>query len=109
MPLKKVVEFAHSQNQKIGIQLAHAGRKASTNALWLSGGVIATKEVGGWPEEVLGPSTVPFAEDHAKPKEASKEYLRGVVDGFVASAKRALEAGFDVIEIRECLPAFSRI
>ena len=45
-PLKKIVEFAHSQGQKIGIQVGHAGRKASTVAPWLSGGDIATKEVG---------------------------------------------------------------
>ena len=45
-PLKKIVEFAHSQGQKIAIQIAHAGRKASTVAPWLSGGDIATKEAG---------------------------------------------------------------
>jgi 2,4-dienoyl-CoA reductase-like NADH-dependent reductase (Old Yellow Enzyme family) len=44
-PLRKIVEFAHSQNQKIGIQLAHAGRKASTVAPWLSKGAVATKAV----------------------------------------------------------------
>jgi 2,4-dienoyl-CoA reductase-like NADH-dependent reductase (Old Yellow Enzyme family) len=43
--MKKIVEFAHSQGQKIGIQLAHAGRKASTIAPWLSYGATATKEV----------------------------------------------------------------
>ena len=46
--LKKVVEFAHSQNQKIMIQLAHAGRKASTVAPWLSSGALAGKELNGW-------------------------------------------------------------
>jgi 2,4-dienoyl-CoA reductase-like NADH-dependent reductase (Old Yellow Enzyme family) len=44
-PLKRIVEFAHSQGQKIGIQLGHAGRKASTVAPWLSGGSIATESV----------------------------------------------------------------
>lgn len=44
-PLKRIVEFAHSQNQKIGIQIAHAGRKASTVAPWLSSGDLATEEV----------------------------------------------------------------
>lgn len=44
-PLKRIVEFAHSQGQKIGIQLGHAGRKASTVAPWLSKGAIATEEV----------------------------------------------------------------
>ena len=45
-PLRKIVEFAHSQNQKIAIQLSHAGRKASTVAPWLSGGATATEDVG---------------------------------------------------------------
>lgn len=45
-PLKKIVEFAHSQGQKIGIQLAHAGRKASTHAPWLGHGAVATEAVG---------------------------------------------------------------
>ena len=44
-PLKNIVEFAHSQGQKIGIQLGHAGRKSSTVAPWLSAGSIATEEV----------------------------------------------------------------
>jgi 2,4-dienoyl-CoA reductase-like NADH-dependent reductase (Old Yellow Enzyme family) len=44
-PLRKIVEFAHSQGQKIGIQLGHAGRKASTVAPWLSGGSVATADV----------------------------------------------------------------
>lgn len=44
-PLKRIVEFAHSQGQKIGIQLGHAGRKASTVAPWLSKGAIATEDV----------------------------------------------------------------
>jgi len=54
-PLRKIVEFAHSQGQKIGIQIAHAGRKASTVAPWLRSGAVATKAVGGWPENVYGP------------------------------------------------------
>jgi 2,4-dienoyl-CoA reductase-like NADH-dependent reductase (Old Yellow Enzyme family) len=48
-PLRKIVEFAHSQGQKIGIQLAHAGRKASTVAPWLSQGSVATKDVRPFP------------------------------------------------------------
>lgn len=44
-PLKRTVEFAHSQGQSIGIQLAHAGRKASTVAPWLSRGAVATEDV----------------------------------------------------------------
>ena len=100
-PLKKIVEFAHSQNQKIGIQLAHAGRKASTLAPWLNPGSVATaEEAAGWPDNVWGPSAVAFNEHLAKPKEAPKEYIKTVVEAFVASAKRAVQVGMDVIEIR---------
>lgn len=59
-PLRKIVEFAHSQGQKIGIQIAHAGRKASTVAPWLRSGAVATKAVGGWPDNVYGPVSFNF-------------------------------------------------
>ena len=52
-PLKRIVEFAHSQNQKIGVQLAHAGRKASTVAPWLSSGDVATEAVCSNPIRLL--------------------------------------------------------
>jgi 2,4-dienoyl-CoA reductase-like NADH-dependent reductase (Old Yellow Enzyme family) len=55
-PIRKIVEFAHAQGQKIGIQLAHAGRKASTVAPWL-GVHMADKNANGWPDNVWGPST----------------------------------------------------
>ncbi|KAG0708002.1 hypothetical protein DFH29DRAFT_894579 [Suillus ampliporus] len=98
-PLRKIVEFAHSQNQKVGIQLAHAGRKASTVAPWLHGGLVATENVGGWPGNVWGSSTVPYDDTFPVPKELSKTQIRAVVVAFVEAAKRALKAGIDVIEI----------
>lgn len=61
-PLRQICEFAHSQGQKIAIQLAHAGRKASTLAPWLSAGDVATEKQGGWPSEVKGPSAIPYNE-----------------------------------------------
>jgi 2,4-dienoyl-CoA reductase-like NADH-dependent reductase (Old Yellow Enzyme family) len=97
--LKKIVEFAHSQNQKIGIQLAHAGRKASTVAPWLSFGALATDDVGGWPDNVFGPSAIPYNPDHAQPKEMSIDDIETLKKAWVAAVKRAVEAGFDVIEI----------
>ena len=54
----RVVEFAHSQNQKIGIQLAHAGRKASTLAPFVHGGLVADEAANGWPDDVVGPSAI---------------------------------------------------
>ena len=59
-PLKRIVEFAHSQSQNIGIQLAHASRKASTVAPWLSRGDITDEYVNGRPDNVFGPSPIPY-------------------------------------------------
>jgi len=98
-PMRRVVEFAHSQGQKIGIQLAHAGRKASTVAPWLSMGDTAVEEVNGWPKDVWAPSAIAFSETFPKPNELSKEGILEVKNAFVAAAQRALKAGFDVIEI----------
>ena len=97
-PLRKIVEFAHSQNQKIGIQLTHAGRKASTVAPWLSHGAVADQDVNGWPDNVLAPSDVPY-EGLAQPKAMTKKDIDQFKNSWVASVKRALTAGFDVIEI----------
>lgn len=98
-PLKKTVEFAHSQGQKIGIQLGHAGRKASTVAPWLSSGAVATKEVNGWPDDTYAPSAIPYSEKLPFPKEMTIDDIENVKKAFVASVKRAVACGFDVIEI----------
>ncbi|KAI6127523.1 hypothetical protein EDD17DRAFT_1503181 [Pisolithus thermaeus] len=97
--LRPIVEFVHSQNQKIGIQLGHAGRKSSMIAPWLEGAMLATEEVGGWPDNVWAPSAVPWDEKFPFPKEMSKEQMKKVVVAFVEAAKRALKVGVDVIEI----------
>jgi 2,4-dienoyl-CoA reductase-like NADH-dependent reductase (Old Yellow Enzyme family) len=95
----KIIEFAHSQNQKIGIQLAHAGRKASTVAPWIGGNPTAVESVGGWPDNVWGPSTVPYTETYPAPKELKQEGIKRVVQAFANAAKRAVKAGIDVVEI----------
>ncbi|KAI1443993.1 FMN-linked oxidoreductase [Annulohypoxylon stygium] len=101
--LKRIVDFAHSQGQKIGIQLAHAGRKASTVAPWLipQGGsrAVAAAENGGWPENVWAPSAIKFTEGYAEPKAMTVEDIKTLVQAFKDAAKRAIAAGFDVIEI----------
>ncbi|KAI0792471.1 hypothetical protein C8Q75DRAFT_804847 [Abortiporus biennis] len=97
--LRQIVDFAHSQNQKIAIQLAHAGRKASTVAPWLHSGKSASKEAGGWPDDVVGPSDIPYNDAFPKPKALTKEGIQRIVQAFVDGVKRALKAGFDVIEI----------
>ncbi|KAI0628110.1 FMN-linked oxidoreductase [Trametes polyzona] len=95
----KVVEFAHSQGQKIAIQLAHAGRKASTLAPFVNAGRVADEAANGWPDDVWGPSDIPFADAFPKPKALTKEGIRRIVKGFVDAARRAVRAGFDVIEV----------
>ncbi|ORY17505.1 hypothetical protein BCR34DRAFT_596975 [Clohesyomyces aquaticus] len=98
-PLQRIVEFAHSQGQKIAIQLAHAGRKASTVAPWLSAGDIAGPELNGWPDNVYAPSAIPYNERHCKPKAMTKKDIENFKQAFKAAVERAIKAGFDVIEI----------
>lgn len=103
-PLKRIVDFAHSQGQKIGIQIGHAGRKASTLASWLAPkgkhGFVASKEHGGWEDNVWAPSAIPFTEhEYAHPKEMTIENIQELLQAFKDAARRAVEAGFDTIEI----------
>jgi len=102
-PLKRVADFLHSQNQKLGIQLAHAGRKASACAPWLKkdGGpnIIATEDVGGWPHDVMGPSAICWGKGFSKPREMSPQDIKDLVNAFRDSARRSVDAGVDVIEI----------
>lgn len=101
-PLRRIVDFVHSQGGKAGIQLAHAGRKASTLARWVidgTGANLADEAVGGWPDDVVAPSAIPFAGDYATPKALTLEDIKRLVQGFADAARRAVEAGFDVIEI----------
>ncbi|KAL1959330.1 hypothetical protein VTO42DRAFT_2517 [Malbranchea cinnamomea] len=97
---KRVVNFIHSQGQKAGIQLAHAGRKASTLAPWLGNRVTRENE-GGFEKDVIAPSAVPYRDDGdwAVPNSMTKEQIHKFIQDFAASAKRAVDAGFDVIEI----------
>ena len=90
--LKKIVQFVHKNSEsKIGIQLGHAGRKAST---WNSK-QISLEE--GW--ETVAPSKIPYAEGERIPRELSTEEIKQLVQDFKAATKRSLDAGFDVIEI----------
>ncbi|KAM4063519.1 NADH:flavin oxidoreductase / NADH oxidase family protein [Hirsutella rhossiliensis] len=104
-PLRRITDFVHSQNQKVGIQLAHGGRKASTLAPWLREGhapaarVVAGEADGGWPDDVVAPSAIPYADDWPAPRELSVPEIEAIVEAFAAAARRAVEAGFDVVEI----------
>lgn len=94
--LAPIARFIREQGAVPAIQLAHAGRKASTDAPWLSRNALAP-ENGGW--QVVAPSAVPFSPASPQPRELSESEIGGIVTAFVAAAGRALAAGFEVAEI----------
>src|SRR5580692_1614916 len=96
-PLARIARFVHSQGAVAGIQLAHAGRKASCDLPWSGGAGLTTPEAGGWP--VVGPSAVPFDEGNPVPTPLDLAGIDRVVAAFEAATRRALAAGFRVIEI----------
>ena len=95
--LKRIVDFAHSQGAYMGIQLAHAGRKASMHKPW-EAEAQATPEEGGW-LNVVGPSAIRFNDTYPLPVELDEAGIEKVVADFALAAVRARVAGFDVIEL----------
>lgn len=95
-PLARIARFISEQGALPGIQLAHAGRKASTIRPWAGEGPVGEAE-GGW--KVVGPSAVAFADGYPQPEPLSREGIASVVGAFVAAAERAREAGFRLIEL----------
>lgn len=91
-----VAAFIKSQGAVSAVQLAHAGRKASTDVPW-RGGKPLSKDEGGW--QTLAPSALPFAEGDPSPRELSVEDLGAVVAQFRDAAALALAAGFEVVEL----------
>src|SRR5262249_2903320 len=79
-----------------GIQLAHAGRKASTDAPWRGGKPLDAAN-GGW--KPMAPSPVPFTANHQVPQELYRQDIPFIVGAFVAAAQRAITAGFELLEI----------
>ncbi|TFY70007.1 hypothetical protein EVJ58_g98 [Rhodofomes roseus] len=104
-PLKRIVSFAHAHDTLIGIQLSHAGRKASTQAPWVHSGLghghswIAPEEEGGWPNNVWGPSAIKFSDTYPQPKEMDEAHLQYVEDAWIKAVERCEKAGFDFIEV----------
>jgi 2,4-dienoyl-CoA reductase-like NADH-dependent reductase (Old Yellow Enzyme family) len=96
-PLARIVRFIHEQGSVAGMQLAHAGRKASTYRPWEGHGTIP-EDKGGW-KNVVAPSAVPFADHYPMPQALTLDSIKNVVSAFAAAARRACEAGFRVIEI----------
>lgn len=95
--LSRITEFLHSQGAVAGIQLAHAGRKASCDLPWLGGAVIVSSSPNGW--RPVGPSAIAFNETDAPPHELAIDEIANLVQSFAAATCRSLAAGFDVVEI----------
>ncbi|MEU5363984.1 NADH:flavin oxidoreductase/NADH oxidase [Streptomyces sp. NPDC005925] len=93
--LRRITRFLKSQGTVAGIQLAHAGRKASTGRPWTGGGPLGPDEQGWQP---LGPSAEPYPGLNV-PHAMSVEEIRGIVDQWRTSARLALDAGFQVVEV----------
>ena len=95
--LARLARFIQAQGSAPGIQLAHAGRKASTRRPWDGHGMLSQDE-GGW-LDVVGPSALPFSDTYPMPTALTETGIAAVVDAFAAAATRAWEAGFRVVEI----------
>ena len=91
-----IVDFLHGQGARAGIQLAHAGRKASTHAPWDGHGPVTNAD-GGW--QPVAPSPLPFPGLRQDPRELTTSEIADVVAAFAAAAERSLGAGFDLLEL----------
>lgn len=94
--LKRVVDFSHQQGVPVGIQLAHAGRKASM-AQPFNGERLLSETEGGW--QTVAPSAVPFSASYSQPQALDLAGIEAIVAAFAAAARRAAEAGFDFVEV----------
>jgi 2,4-dienoyl-CoA reductase-like NADH-dependent reductase (Old Yellow Enzyme family) len=99
--LSRVVDFLHAHGSAAGIQLAHAGAKASSQRPWEGGGPVTPENArpGEEPWPTVSASAVPAGPGWPTPHALTGDELAGVRDAFVAAARRALTAGFDVVEV----------
>ena len=95
--LARITRFIREHGAVAGVQLAHAGRKASVEVPWRGGAPLSPGE-GGW-SPVLAPSAVPFGSRSQVPEALDAAGIRRIVNAFRDSARRALDAGFQVIEL----------
>ena len=95
-PLRRIVDFLHQHGARAGMQLAHAGRKGSTFAPARGEGAVPLEQ-GGWTP--VAPSALRFAPNYPLPRELDAVGIAAVAAAFAAAARRALAAGFDVVEI----------
>jgi 2,4-dienoyl-CoA reductase-like NADH-dependent reductase (Old Yellow Enzyme family) len=96
-PLARIARFVSGQGAIAGIQLAHAGRKGSCDVPWKGGARLKTPEQGAW--TVIAPSPIPFAEGDPIPVALDEAGIEDVVAAFEAAGRRALAAGFRLLEI----------
>ena len=96
--LKRIVEFLHGQGARAGVQLAHAGRKASMARPWAPEQRSLTPSEGGW-KNVMAPSAIPFAENFAPPTALDLAGIQTTTRAFTRATERALETGFDLVEL----------
>ncbi len=96
-PLRRITRFIEAQGAFAGVQLAHAGRKASTWRPWLGKHGSVPIAAGGWTP--VGPSTIAFSPEHAVPTALDDAGIAGIVQAFVEAAERSLAAGFKVAEV----------
>ncbi len=94
--LARIAHFIKEQGAVPAIQLAHAGRKASTRPPWEGGGT-AEEDNGGW--QVVAPSEIAFASNYPNPRSISASEVGEIARSFAAAARRALDAGFEIVEI----------
>lgn len=95
--LKQIVDFCHTQKALVGIQLAHAGRKASHHLPQDGAKKIAPDQENGW--QTVSASSIPFREEEDVPVALDEKRIQKVKDDFVAATRRAKEIGYDVVEI----------
>lgn len=94
--LGRIAAFVKAQGAAASVQLAHAGRRASTAPPWEGGRAVAASD-GGWTP--VAPSAIPFADNYPQPRALEKSEIDHLVDDFAAAAGRARDAGFDTVEI----------
>lgn len=95
--LRRITEFVRAQGAVAGMQLAHAGRKASTQRPWDGNGTVPP-DAGGW-ANVMAPSALPFSPAYPLPMAMSLDDIAATIDAFRRAAQRAIAAGFEVIEL----------
>lgn len=95
--LREIVEYVHFQDVKIGIQLGHAGRKASTDKPWLGREQFPVSHPKGW--QTLAPSAIGFHPEDQLPQAMTVQQIQQTISDFREATKRAVQIGYDIIEL----------